>query len=119
MRATVAEVFSRIPLHGGRSGPADPRWPGGEPFAPAFGHGTMTVELYAPRGVDRQTPHRRDELYVIVSGRGQYVHGALREPFGPGDVLFAPAFMEHRFEDFTDDLVAWVIFYGPDGGEQP
>ena len=23
----------------------------------------------------------------------------------------------HRFERFTDDLVVWVIFYGPEGGE--
>jgi hypothetical protein len=24
---------------------------------------------------------------------------------------------EHRFEDFTEDLAVWVVFYGPDGGE--
>ena len=24
----------------------------------------------------------------------------------------------HRFEDFTEDLVIWVIFYGPEGGEK-
>ena len=23
----------------------------------------------------------------------------------------------HRFEDFSDDLVVWVLFYGPEGGE--
>jgi hypothetical protein len=25
--------------------------------------------------------------------------------------------VEHRFEDFTDDLAVWVVFYGPEGGE--
>ena len=25
---------------------------------------------------------------------------------------------EHRFEEFSDDLVVWVIFYGPDGGDR-
>jgi hypothetical protein len=25
--------------------------------------------------------------------------------------------VEHRFEEFSDDLVVWVIFYGPEGGE--
>jgi len=25
--------------------------------------------------------------------------------------------MEHRFVDFTDDFTAWVVFYGPSGGE--
>jgi len=24
----------------------------------------------------------------------------------------------HRFEDFTEDLLTWVVFYGPEGGER-
>ena len=81
--------------------------------------GTLTVKLYAPRGFDPQQPHVRDEIYVVVSGRGTFVHGNHRDAFGPGDFLFASAGLAHRFEDFTDDLAVWVIFYGPDGGEQP
>jgi tellurite resistance-related uncharacterized protein len=23
----------------------------------------------------------------------------------------------HRFEEFTDDMMVWVFFYGPEGGE--
>ncbi len=53
----------------------------------------------------------------MVQGEGTFVNGLRREPFGQGDLLFAPAGVEHRFEDFTDDLVVWVIFYGPEGGE--
>jgi hypothetical protein len=30
----------------------------------------------------------------------------------------AVAGVEHRFEEFNDDLAVWVLFYGPDGGEQ-
>jgi hypothetical protein len=26
--------------------------------------------------------------------------------------------VEHRFEEFSDDLVVWVIFYGPDDGDR-
>jgi mannose-6-phosphate isomerase-like protein (cupin superfamily) len=77
----------------------------------------MEVEIYAPRGTDPQTPHTRDEVYVIFSGSGMFVNGPERHPFGPGDVLFVPAGIEHRFEGFTDDLVVWVVFYGPEGGE--
>ena len=40
-----------------------------------------------------------------------------RTTFGPGDCLFAAAGVVHRFVEFTDDLVVWVVFYGPDGGE--
>jgi mannose-6-phosphate isomerase-like protein (cupin superfamily) len=104
-RATVAEAIKRLP------------GPGGERFARVLGHGSMEVEVYAPRGVDPQTPHTRDELYVVIEGTGEFVNGETRHPFGPGDVLFVPAGAEHRFEDFTDDLVVWVVFYGPEGGE--
>lgn len=89
----------------------------GKPFVVAFEHGTLSVGMYAPRGVDTQTPHRRDEVYVIVRGEGAFVNGPDRRRFGPGDLLFVPAGVEHRFEDFTDDLAVWVVFYGPDGGE--
>jgi len=49
--------------------------------------------------------------------RGRFFVSGEEEPFGPGDVLFAP--VEHRFVDFDDSLTVWVIFYGPEGGELP
>ena len=92
--------------------------PDGSPFVLAHEHESLSVELYAPRGVDAQTPHRRDEVYVVVRGEGWFVNGRERHRFDPGDLLFVKAGVEHRFEDFTDDLAVWVVFYGPDGGEQ-
>ncbi len=91
--------------------------PGGERSVELFSHGTLTLKLYAPRGTDPQTPHQRDELYFVASGRSQFFDGATRRPFEPGDVIFAPAGCVHRFEDFSDELSVWVVFYGPDGGE--
>ena len=32
-------------------------------------------------------------------------------------MLLAKAGMRHRFENFTDELAVWVMFYGPEGGE--
>jgi mannose-6-phosphate isomerase-like protein (cupin superfamily) len=89
----------------------------GEPFIVAFEHGTLSVELFAPRGVDTQKPHTRDEVYVIVQGRGFFVNGPERHRVTTGDILFVPAGIEHRFEEFSDDLAVWVLFYGPKGGE--
>jgi hypothetical protein len=28
-----------------------------------------------------------------------------------------PAGVVHRFEEFSNDVVVWVFFYGPEGGE--
>lgn len=105
-RVSLAEALGRLP------------GPKGERVVSLLRHGSLEIELYAPRGVDPQTPHTRDEVYVVVRGRGAFVNGTSREPFGPGDVLFVPAGRPHRFEDFTDDLAVWVIFYGPEGGER-
>ena len=91
---------------------------GGFRFAPMLRHGSMELEIYAPRGRDAQTPHTRDELYVVAKGSGQFRNGSERHPFAAGDVLFVPAGVEHRFEEFTNDLAVWVIFYGPEGGER-
>ena len=91
--------------------------PDGKRFVETFRHGSLVVELYAPRGHDPQTPHTRDELYVVVAGRGTFVCGGARSDFAAGDALFAPAGAVHRFEDFSDDLAVWVMFYGPEGGE--
>jgi mannose-6-phosphate isomerase-like protein (cupin superfamily) len=104
-RVTVAEGLARLP------------GPDGERYVELFKHGTLSVELYAPRGTDPQTPHTRDEAYVVVEGRGIFRNGAERHPFQRGDMLFVAAGVEHRFEEFSDDLAVWVFFYGPEGGE--
>ena len=91
--------------------------PEGERFVALFAHGSLRVEVYAPRGLDAQQPHDRDEVYVVGAGAGVFFCDGARERFGPGDFLFVPAGVAHRFEDFTDDLAVWVLFYGPEGGE--
>jgi mannose-6-phosphate isomerase-like protein (cupin superfamily) len=89
----------------------------GSAFLELLSHGTLSIEIYKPVESDRQTPHSRDEVYVVISGKGQFVNGDTRHPFEPGEVLFVPAGVEHRFEHFTDDFATWVLFYGPEGGE--
>ena len=102
---TVAEAMARLP------------GPGGERYAVQLEHGTLSVEIYAPRGSDPQQPHTRDEAYIVVQGCGEFVNGGERRSIGPGDFLFVPAHVVHRFENFTDELIVWVIFWGPEGGE--
>ena len=90
-----------------------------ERFITLFEHGTLAVEYYAPRGSDPQTPHSRDEVYVVAQGSGIFYDGVTRRAVAVGDLLFVAAGVEHRFEEFTEGFGVWVVFYGPEGGEKP
>ncbi len=88
-----------------------------KPFKELFKHGSLSVEIYKPEKVDLQTPHTRDEIYVVTAGEGTFFLDGERMSFQTGDFLFVPAGIEHRFEGFSDDFSTWVFFYGPEGGE--
>lgn len=88
-----------------------------KPFTVLMKHGTMSVEYFAPQKTDSQTQHSQDELYVIVRGHGKLSRDGEILECKAGDVLFVPAGMEHRFQNFTDDFATWVVFYGKEGGE--
>lgn len=112
MKAIASELLQRLP------GKATQKWPMGERFISAFTHGSMSVELYAPVGSDPQTAHAQDELYFVHSGSGELVIAGERHSFGSDTTFFVPAGVEHRFENFTSDFSTWVVFWGPQGGEQ-
>lgn len=81
-----------------------------------FKRNNVEVEIYQPVGHDPQQPHWCDEIYVIISGTGQFRNGEDRNPFKPGDLMYVPAGVEHRFENFSEDFATWVVFFGsPDG----
>lgn len=112
MKASLKELLARLP------GPKTAAWPDGEPFTEALRHGSMSVEVFAPRGRDTQTPHSQDELYFVVSGTALFEHAGRRAAVTAGDVLFVPASDRHHFEEMSADFVTWVVFWGPQGGEQ-
>ena len=94
--------------------------PAGEHAASLLQRGTLNAMLSLGRFAPLPrptTPHAQDEVYVVIQGRGIFFHDGKREPFEAGDLLFVAAGIEHRFEEFTDDLAVWVVFYGPQGGE--
>jgi mannose-6-phosphate isomerase-like protein (cupin superfamily) len=91
----------------------------GERSALVLKRGPLDIRLSRPLPPNEQAPHAQDELYVIIRGRGVLFHDGKREPFEPGDILFVAAGTEHHYEDFTEDLALWRVFYGPGGGEIP
>ena len=103
----LAEALTRIP------GPA------GERSVIVLQRGTLDVALGKPARPNVQTPHAQDEVYLVIRGRGILLHDGQRDPFEPGDFLFVAAATEHQFEDFSDDLLVWRVFFGPKGGEVP
>ncbi len=111
MKVSIHAALSRLP------GSPNDRYPEGVPFATVMAGGTMSVEVFAPQGIDRQTPHAQDELYFVQAGTGQIVINGQRFDAAAGDAFFVAAQVEHRFENFSEDFLTWVVFYGPPGGE--
>lgn len=93
--------------------------PAGERAVMVFRRGPLDVALSLPQRPSQQTPHAQDELYFIIRGRGFLLHDSKRDRFDSGDLLFVAAGTEHQFEDTSDDLALWRVFYGPHGGEVP
>jgi mannose-6-phosphate isomerase-like protein (cupin superfamily) len=111
MKVSIADALKRLP-----AAPTD-RYPAGAPFVTMMAGGTMSVEVFAPKTADLQEPHSQDELYFIQSGTGELIINGQRFDATAGDAFFVAAGVAHRFENFSEDFVTWVVFYGPQGGE--
>lgn len=83
-------------------------------MVPALSVGTYCIPA---GGVDDQTPHTEDEIYVVTAGRARITTPQGAAQVGPGSVIFVPAGEEHRFTDITEDLALLVVF-GPAYGTQ-
>ena len=66
-------------------------------------------------GLDDQTPHTEDEIYVVRAGRATLVTSSGPAEVGPGSVVFVPAMEAHQFTEVTEDLALLVIFAPPYG----
>jgi mannose-6-phosphate isomerase-like protein (cupin superfamily) len=87
-------------------------------FRPGYVEHLRTADLsvgtygIAAGGLDGQSPHTEDEVYVVTAGRARLATPGGTVDVGPGSVVFVPAGEEHRFEDISEDLSVLVVF-GP------
>lgn len=82
----------------------------GQEFKRLLDVNKLSVEIYKPNLVDRQQPHDRDEFYLIISGSGIFELDGETTQFQQGDFLYVPAFVPHRFIEFSADFITWVFF---------
>jgi mannose-6-phosphate isomerase-like protein (cupin superfamily) len=66
-------------------------------------------------GLDDQTPHTEDEIYVVQAGRATLVTTSGIVDVGPGSVIYVPAGEAHKFTEISEDLAMVVVFAPPYG----
>ena len=111
MKASISQALARLPDAPTKT------YPDGAPFVSMMAGGTMSVEVFTPKGADLQQPHTQDELYFVHSGTAHIIINEQHFDAAPGDAFFVDAGVLHKFENFSSDFVTWVVFYGPQGGE--
>jgi mannose-6-phosphate isomerase-like protein (cupin superfamily) len=102
----LSEVRAKIPPTGGERG------------AKVLSRGTLDLKLNVLLPPNARASHAQDEIYIVMAGRGVFVHDGTRDRIETGDFLFVAAGVEHVFEDF-EELTLWRIYYGVRGGEIP
>lgn len=106
MKFAPKEFLTQLPK------PANEKWKNGVRFTETFAKGEFELEFFAPRDTDYQTPHDKDEFYIIVSGTADLLIEGEKFPCEVGDALFVEAKCEHHFENISKDFATWVIFFG-------
>lgn len=105
MKFSPKDFLAKLPL------PADQKWKEGIWFTNAFTKNEFELEFFAPRGRDYQTPHEKDEFYIIVSGTADLRKEKEIINCRAGDAVFVAAGEAHRFENISEDFATWVIFF--------
>jgi mannose-6-phosphate isomerase-like protein (cupin superfamily) len=68
------------------------------------------IFVLPPGGSDSQTPHKEDELYYVVRGRGHMRAAGQGRTVSAGTVIFVAAGVDHRFYDVEEELTVLVFF---------
>jgi quercetin dioxygenase-like cupin family protein len=68
------------------------------------------VYVLAAGSTDAQKPHREDEMYYVVRGRGRMRIGGEEQAVAAGSIIFVAANVQHSFYEIAEELVVLVFF---------
>ncbi|MEP7158819.1 MAG: cupin domain-containing protein [Chloroflexota bacterium] len=88
----------------------------GKPYLEFLRSESLSVGLYVLRvgDVDRQQPHREDEIYVVMAGQSRFTAGDETRDVSAGDTICVAAGVPHCFHDITVDMQLIVVFAPPE-----
>ena len=85
---------------------------GSNPYLEFLRVPAMSAGIYVlpAGGTDRQTPHKEDEMYYVIRGRGRMKAGSQDQAVHEGSMIFVAGGVEHRFYDIVEDITILVFF---------
>jgi mannose-6-phosphate isomerase-like protein (cupin superfamily) len=120
-RANLFEEWPFWPTHGRSPRKADPVALAaadlrGDRYREWVRSGSLSAGVYRlpAGGVDDQSPHDEDEVYVVTAGSATLDIDGARAEMGPGAVAYVPRLVPHRFVDVTEDLEVHAVFAPPE-----
>jgi mannose-1-phosphate guanylyltransferase len=81
-------------------------------YVEALSEESMRVELAHYPNPEPKTPHKEDELYIILSGSGKVNVGTETYDVHEGDVVHVERGVEHDFFDIDSEITALIVFTG-------
>lgn len=76
---------------------------------------SMGLYVLSAGSRDPQQPHTEDEVYYVVSGRGQIQVGNEDRAVQAGSLIYVAKQVAHRFHSITEDLQVLVFFAPAEG----
>jgi mannose-6-phosphate isomerase-like protein (cupin superfamily) len=73
---------------------------------------SVGLAIWPAGSADRQRPHREEEVYYVIGGRGAIRVGDEDRAVRPGSLVFVAAGVEHNFHDIQEDLRV-LVFWAP------
>lgn len=78
---------------------------------------SMGLYVLPVGGTDPQQPHTEDEVYYVLSGRGQIMVAGEDHFVQAGSIVYVAKGDEHRFHTIEEELQL-LVFFAPAEGSQ-